>query len=60
MGICFAGLMERTMGIMKAAMKEAFNLWDESNIHNANNQLVSQIILADKFLHLGLALLEMT
>ena len=50
------------MGIMKAAMKEAFNLWDESNIHNANNQLVSQINLADKFLllYLGLALLAPT
>ena len=59
MGICFALLMEPTMGIMKAAMKEAFNLWDESNIHNANNQLVSQIILADKFPHFYMGLLEM-
>ena len=43
MGICFAVLMEGTMGIMKAAMKEAFNLWDESNIHNvAKNQLASK------------------
>ena len=35
----FAVLMERTMGIVE----EAFNLWDESNIHNVvNDQLVSK------------------
>ena len=56
MEICFVVLMERTMGIMKASMKEAFNLWDESNIHNANIQLVFQIIWSDIFLHLCLGL----